>query len=91
MNALLSGHAPDRFVLLDRDRIKDYTYTTQGKERLESDGGTYDTVIYSSNRPGSRNGTWFWCAPALGYLPLKVERREDKSVQWSMSLDSVKR
>ncbi len=78
MHALLGGHVPERFVLLDKDRIKDYVYATQGKERLVTDAGTYDTVIFSSSRPGSANGTWFWCAPELGYLPLKVERREDK-------------
>ncbi len=28
----------------------------------------------------------FWCAPELGYLPLKVERRDGKDVEWSMAV-----
>jgi hypothetical protein len=91
MHELLAGRTPARFVLLDRERIKDYLYTTEGRERVRTDVGEYDTVIYRSSRPGSRNGTYFWCAPELGYLPLKVERREGKEVQWSMRLQQVTR
>jgi len=91
MNALLSGRTPDRFLMLDGNRIKDYVYSTEGKERLKTDAGEYDTVIFRSSRPGSRNGTWFWCAPELGYLPLKVERRDGSNVQWSMRVQQVTR
>jgi Protein of unknown function (DUF3108) len=91
MHDLLEGRTPTRFVLVDKDRIKDYEYSRRGQERVRTDTGEYDTVIFSSNRPGSRNGTWFWCAPELGYLPLKVERHEGDDVQWSMRLDDVTR
>jgi hypothetical protein len=91
MHALLEGRTPDRFVLLDKDRIKEYLYSAQGKERVQTDVGTHDAVIFRSSRPTSKNGTYFWCAPELGYLPLKVERREGKDVQWSMRLRSVER
>lgn len=91
MHALLGGRTPDRFVLLDKDRVKEYLYTTQGRERVQTDVGTHDSVIFRSSRPTSKNGTYFWCAPELGYLPLKVERREGKEVQWSMRLRSVER
>jgi hypothetical protein len=91
MRELLAGRTPERFVLLDAERIKDYLYTTQGRERLKTDAGTYDTVIYRSARPGSRKSTWFWCAPELGYLPLKVERRDGSDVQLSMRVRSAQR
>jgi hypothetical protein len=91
MHALLGGRTPDRFLLLDKDRVKEYLYATQGKERVQTEAGTWDAVIFRSSRPTSRNGTYFWCAPDIGYLPLKVERREGKDVQWSMRLRSVER
>lgn len=91
MRELLAGRTPERFVLLDAERIKDYLYTTQGREKLKTDAGTYDTVIYRSARPGSRKSTWFWCAPELGYLPLKVERRDGSDVQLSMRVRSAQR
>jgi hypothetical protein len=89
MHELLGGRTPQHFVLLDKDRIKEYLYSTEGSEVLRTVLGEHRTVIFRSSRPGSNNGTWFWCAPELGYLPLKVERREGKDVQWTMALKSA--
>jgi len=89
MNELLSARTPTRFVIVDKGRIKDYNYTAQGEDMLNTPLGEQHTVIFRSARPGSRNGTWFWCAPALGFLPVRVERREGKDVQWSMRLVSA--
>lgn len=89
MNELLAGRTPTRFVIVDKGKIKDYNYSAEGEDTLRTPLGEQHTVIFRSARPGSANGTWFWCAPALGYLPVKVERREGKSVQWSMRLQSA--
>jgi len=86
MHELLSGRSPRHFVLVDKNKIKDYDFTAQGEETLQTALGEYRTVIYRSSRPGSADGTWYWCAPDLGYLPVKVERREGKSVQLSLTL-----
>ncbi len=91
MQELMSGRTPSRFVLVDENRIKDYLYAVEGSEVIESVAGTFRTDIYSSRRPGSRKATYFWCAPELGYIPLKVERRDGKSVEWSMRLTSLQR
>ena len=91
MQELISGRTPARFVLVDEDRIKDYIYAVEGSEMIESVAGTFRTDIYSSRRPGSRKATYFWCAPELGYLPLKVERREGRDVEWSMRLSELQR
>jgi hypothetical protein len=89
MQELLSGRTPARFVLIDEERIKDYLYAVEGSEELESSAGTHRTDIFSSKRPGSRKATYFWCAPQLGYIPLKVERRDGREVEWSMQLASL--
>jgi hypothetical protein len=91
MQELMSGRTPSRFVLVDEGRIKDYRYAVEGSEMIESAAGTFRTDIYSSRRPGSRKATYFWCAPELGYIPLKVERRDGKDVEWSMRLTSLDR
>src|SRR5690606_29440707 len=91
MQELIAGRVPSRFVLVDEDRIKDYIYAVEGSEVIESVAGTFRTDIYSSRRPGSRKATYFWCAPELGYLPLKVERRDGKNVEFSMRLTSLER
>jgi hypothetical protein len=91
MHALLMGHTPDHFIIVDGNRVKDYMYTAEGKERLTTSVGEYDTVIFRSSREGSRKTTWFWCAPELGYLPLKVEGRDGRSVEMTMRVQQVTR
>lgn len=89
MNELLSGRTPQRFILADKGRIKDYNYTAEGSETLRTATGEYRTVIFRSSRPGSDKSTVFWCAPELGYLPVKVERRDGKDVQFSLQVKSL--
>jgi hypothetical protein len=91
MQELLSGRMPARFVLVDEDRIKDYRYAVEGSEVMDSALGQHRVDIFSSRRPNSNKATYFWCAPDLGYLPLKVERRNGRDVEWSMTLTSLER
>jgi hypothetical protein len=86
MQELLAGRTPQRFVLIDKGRIKDYLYTVEGSQMLRTPLGEHRTTIFRSSRPGSEKATLFWCAPELGYVPLKVERRDGKDVEWSMNL-----
>jgi hypothetical protein len=91
MQELIAGRTPQKLLVFDTDKVKEYLYTREGNEKLSTAAGEHDTVIFRSARPGSKKGTWFWCAPALGYVPLKVERRDGDEVQWFMTLKSVSR
>lgn len=91
MQALLAGRVPESFKMVDEDRIKEYLYNAEGEEQLGTDVGDYHAVIFRSNRPNSRKSTWFWCAPELGYLPLKIERRNGSNVELSMRLKQIER
>jgi len=91
IHELLAGRTPSGFVMLDKDEVKDYLYTAEGNERVKTALGEHDTVIYASRRPDSDRKTLFWCAPDLGYLPVKVERRKGTKVEWSMTMATLKR
>jgi len=91
MNELLQGRVPERFEMLDKDQVKDYLYSREGSAQLATPFGRFDTEIFRSRRPDSERGTLFWCAPALGYLPLKVERRNGAKVEWSMAIQKLDR
>ena len=92
MYELLHGRTPTSFRLIDKNIIKDYQYTAEGMATLSTPMGERKAVIYRSRKVGARSSTVFWCDAALGYLPLKVERRDgaDKP-EWSMRIQSVKR
>jgi hypothetical protein len=89
MQELMHGRQPTGFRLVDKTEIKDYIFTHEGEEILDTPLGQQKTVIYRSTRRGSPRSTLYWCAPALGYLPVKVERRYEKKVEFSMALLSA--
>jgi hypothetical protein len=91
MAELLKGRTPEKFVLLSGNSVREYQYARDGEETLVTPVGTVKTVIYSSEKQGSPRVTRFWCAPSLGYLPLRVEQRKDNQVQWIMQIQSLKR
>ncbi|MEO8307432.1 MAG: DUF3108 domain-containing protein [Pseudomonadota bacterium] len=90
MHALLAGQAPTRVLMVDKTKIKEYVYSEEGTASIKTPLGVSQTIIYRSGRPDSPHGTWFWCDPQLGFLPVKVERRSGTSVEWSMTLESAK-
>jgi Protein of unknown function (DUF3108) len=89
MQELLQGRMPERILMIDKDSLREYVYSRQGSETLNTAIGTYKTEIFRSARPASEHGTWFWCVPELGYLPVKVERRNGRKIEWSMAVRSA--
>jgi Protein of unknown function (DUF3108) len=92
MYALLHEHVPTTFRLVDRNLVKQYQYSAEGRATLVTPLGAIEAVIYRSRKLGARSSTLFWCAPSLGFLPLKVERHDgaDK-VEWSLAIRDAKR
>ncbi|MEP7311271.1 MAG: DUF3108 domain-containing protein [Pseudomonadota bacterium] len=92
MVELSGGKMPTGFRLVDRDLIKDYLYTREGDAAIDTALGRMTTALFRSRRPGAQHSTLFWCAPDLGYLPVKVERQDGKNrVEWSMAIESQRR
>jgi len=92
MVELLRGHTPDKFSLLSGNSVREYRYSKDGEETLTTPIGTIKTVIYRSEKQYSPRVTRFWCAPSLGYIPLRVQQTKGKDdIEWTMQVQSVKR
>ena len=91
MIELMHGRTPSSFMMLDKDRVKEYLYSREGTETLETAIGRKETVIFRSRRPDSEHSTMYWCVPEMGYVPVKVERRNGKKTEWSMLVQSATR
>jgi hypothetical protein len=91
MVELLHGRTPEHLPMLDKNSWRDYRYQREGAETLSTPLGRIDTIIYSSQHEGSPRVTRFWCAPSLGFLPMRVEQKRLDSVEWSMQIQSLKR
>jgi hypothetical protein len=91
MRQLQAGLAPTQFKLFDKDEAKEYSYTRERSEVLNTPLGALDTVVYRSDRPGSDRVTRLWLAPKLNYLPLQAERARKGSVDLSMRITALTR
>jgi hypothetical protein len=91
MVELLRGHTPDKFSLLSGNSVREYRYTRDGEETLTTPAGKVHTVIFRSEKQYSPRVTSFWCAPSLGYIPLRVQQKRKDDIEWTMQVQSVKR
>jgi Protein of unknown function (DUF3108) len=91
MVELLRGHTPEKFSLISGNQVREYRYSREGEETLTTPVGTLRTIIYRSEKQYSPRVTRFWCAPSLGYIPLRVQQTKGNDVEWAMQVQSVKR
>jgi hypothetical protein len=91
MVALMRGQTPDKFSLLSGNSVREYRYTREGEEPVTTPMGTIPTIVYRSEKQNSPRVTRFWCAPSLGYIPLKIQQTRNNDVEWTMQVQSVQR
>jgi hypothetical protein len=89
MCALAVGQAPASFQLIDKDEIKEYQYTREGEEKLDTAVGKLDTVIYKSQKAGSSRATRLWIAPSLGWLPVRAEQTKRDKRELQLTIRAV--
>jgi hypothetical protein len=88
--ALRQGVPPGVLSLIDKNSIRDYSYSREGEESIATKLGQIATVIYASHHAGSPRVTRFWCAPSKGFVPLRIEQKRIDSVEWTMEIQSLK-
>ena len=79
---LNGGAEPGIIPMIEKKKIKYYRYTFLRRERLKTALGVLDTLVYRSARDGKPGETLLWYAPALGYVSVQAEQREDGKRQF---------
>ena len=90
MIEVAAGRSPKSFWLIDNDEIKEYKYTREGTETLDTPLGKLDTVRYRSEHAGSDRVTRLWLASSLGYLPIRAERSRAGKVDFGLEIRELK-
>ncbi len=88
---LRHGRKPGTYPMVDKDRIKEYRYVYEGEATVKTVLGEMPTVIYRSERSGSKRSMRTWYAPSLTFLPVRAERLREGKREWLMEVQSVKR
>jgi hypothetical protein len=86
---LASGRALAPYQLIEKNELRSYAYERAGEETVETPAGSWRAVMVRQTRAGSSRELWFWCAPDLRYLPVRVEQRKEGKVLFRMSLTSA--
>jgi hypothetical protein len=88
---LKKGDLPKTFMIIDKDELKEFTYTQEGTASIRTDLGQLDTIVVASQRAGNNRILRMWFAPALGFVPVQAERSRDGKLELAMRIKSLKR
>jgi Protein of unknown function (DUF3108) len=87
---LKKGDLPKTFQIIDKDELKEFTYTQEGTANIKTDLGRIDTIIVASQRTGNNRILRMWFAPSLGFAPVQAERSRDGKLELAMRIKSLK-
>jgi len=76
MRDLADGKRDIRYEIADGGHLKNYQLDVLREERIETSLGPLDAIVVRRERKGKKRVTTLWCAPALSFLPVKIEHRE---------------
>jgi len=88
---LKNGDLPRTFQIVDKDQVKEFTYTREGTADIRTALGRLDTVIVASQRTGNNRVLRMWFAPSLGFIPVQAERTRDGKLEFAMRIKSLTR
>jgi Protein of unknown function (DUF3108) len=89
MRDLADGRPLATYYIVEKNDLRAYQYERAGEEQVDTPAGAYATVKVRQSRPGSSRELYFWCAPALAYLPVRLEQRKEGKAVLTMSLTSA--
>jgi hypothetical protein len=72
------GPGPWTYPIVEHNKLKTYAFATAGHERVATGAGPLDTVKVTRTDVEPTRQSSFWLAPALGYLPVKVEHIDEE-------------
>lgn len=83
---LAKGKKNLHYAMVKEGEIDEYDFRIIGKERMNIDSGSYETIKIEVVRDSKKRQTFFWMAPDLGYLPVRLTHFENGSKQLDIKL-----
>lgn len=87
MQALAKGHERITIPAIDDDgEAETLRFRVEATETIEVPLGTYQAIRVRREREDSSRQTLTWAAPALGYVPVRIEQHEDDELSARLEL-----
>ncbi|NRD73912.1 DUF3108 domain-containing protein [Shewanella sp. VB17] len=83
---MVQGKKNLHYAMVKEGEIDEYDFRIIGKERMNIDSGSYETIKIEVVRDSKKRQTFFWMAPDLGYLPVRLTHFEKGSKQLDIKL-----
>lgn len=64
------------YAVADGGKLKEYQFAITGQETVHTPAGDFATIKLERLRKDNDRSTYFWCAPALNYLPVRIKQIE---------------
>ncbi len=88
MQSLAGGKKAMSYQIADGGKLKQYDFVVIGTETIDLPAGRFKTIKLKKQRPNQKRETILWCAPALGYLPVRIWQREKDDSEYQSDLVS---
>lgn len=83
---LRQGARRFEYRIADDGKIKTYHFVRLGEETVTAPLGQFQAIKLEYHKADSARKTTMWCAPALGYLPVRMDYREKDGTVFSALL-----
>jgi len=78
-------HMRESYLLADDKGIKSISFVNEGAEKITTQGGEFDTIKLRLVQDSDKRKTYFWLAPKLDYLPVRVHQ-DDGNLSYELDL-----
>lgn len=89
MRDLAAGRRQVSYTIADGEKLKTYAFRVIGEQRMRTALGSFHTLHVVRERHSTKRSTSIWCAPALGFLPVRVEHHETHGDDVTLTLRKV--
>lgn len=83
---IAAGKKDLHYAMVKEGELDEYDFKVVGKERMNIESGSYETIKIEVVRSSKKRQTFFWMAPDLAYLPVRLTHFEKGSKQLDIKL-----
>ncbi|WP_434952036.1 DUF3108 domain-containing protein [Shewanella sp. HL-SH4] len=83
---VISNKRPLNYKMVKEKEVDEYDFKIIGNETITVAGGTFETVKFEVVRESTKRQTFFWMAPKLAYLPIRLSHFSKGSKQLDIQL-----
>ena len=83
------GAPPQKITMMVKGRFTEYTFITHNTEEIEVNGNIIQTIKVERDPGKFKNPIYFWLAPELNNLPVKIEKWRDGKIELTMTLNQA--